>query len=174
MAMLLLSVVVLCGTAMEMTLRHMSTHMDTEAQLEAEAGSILALVTKKMESAVGDAWNNPLNITVTGSQRRLYRVRQDTNANGQWDATDGTEDFDFVINQNGVRNTLWYGRNGIRLVILSTRVVNFAIGNMAFAGTNGDSIINITVRADPLTAVGPNNPEVLLNSSVHCRSMSLG
>ena len=175
LAMILLSVVILTGISMEVGLRRLYRASDVESELMGEAGAILTFVSRKVHTSLGDATMNPVNNQTFGGQYIVYRIRRDANLNGRWDGVppDGWDEFYYCRNWVGRQDELWYGRDGVVILMLSDHVVSFRIGNVTGEGCDGCSLISVTLRRDPGSNVNATNPEITLNTTAQVRGMSL-
>jgi len=176
LATILLSVVIMTGLSIEIGLRRLFLTSDREAELMGEVAPIMTFLTKKIALAPGDAGNNPYaNQSTAGAggwTRYRFHHADDNPVNGQWDAaTEGWDDFTWL---RGV-DELWYGRNGVNIMMLSDKVVNLRIDSPFSAAPPhlGYSFILLTLRADPTAAMNVTNPEVTLNTTAQYRGMSV-
>jgi hypothetical protein len=114
LAILLLNVIILTGLSMEMAVRRVLLSTDYEGQLSSEAGSVVTMVTKKINLAIGTA-TAPFMSTVVTGVFTTYAFQMDTNNNGIWepgiDQTRGFRYYTSGVNQYRV----YLMRNGVEV-----------------------------------------------------------
>jgi hypothetical protein len=169
LAILLLNVIILTGLSMEMAVRRVLLSTDYEGQLSSEAGSVVTMVTKKINLAIGTA-TAPFMSTVVTGVFTTYAFQMDTNNNGIWepgiDQTRGFRYYTSGVNQYRV----YLMRNGVEVMLLTNRSMNFAIVPNF---TDGSANVTVTLRRDPANAINLTNPEATLVSFGQVRAASL-
>ncbi len=166
--MTLLSLVILTGLSMELSMRRVFTTADTEAQLLGEATPIMTMVTKDINRGIGTIFSSPYAFSASGLDQS-FMIRIDSNMNGTSDPGDRFVNYRFRGDLSPTQ--LWYYHNASTGVfeVLSNKVTVFYVSP---PDASGASNVTLRVRKDPTTAVSYFNPEVGLIATAEYREYS--
>lgn len=171
LAILLLNVVILTGISMEMGVRRIFTSTDIEAQLLAEAASLMTAVTKDINQGIGATEITSLNPFQGGAP--LYRIWVDSNPPPLGNSKIDPLDRQVAYSLTGSHQLLRYNdyAHASAYEVLSSRVTAFSITNPS--GLVCASTVTLSLRKDATSPADPvTNPEITIKTDVQYRSAS--